>query len=634
MTQNHLSRLMTCLVLISLFFSACSVKRDAYDVPIVPIPDSFQRAPADPASDQTPGTGESPSESTEPIEAGPDAILARTPLDAILPSWWQVLDNPELDRLVDMALARNQDLRMASFRVAHTEARFEQALGSRLPEISVPARAGVEAPKQGVGDNPRGTSVEAQNIFEISLRGDWRVDLWGERQAQAEAARYRLWKATFDHDMTQMNVIADLVTAYAEYLTLTDRLRLARETERVVQNMLDAVQIRLNQGDATRLDYEQQRSAVYSVKAVIPELERQREEVLHRLARVIGFTPTDLTTVGDSLQELALPRVLPGVPSNLLLRRPDVRSVEADLLAADADIDVARARILPPLDLTAQIGYGSRHFSELFLPHSLAYNAIASLSATLFDGGVRKSEVRYATARNEELVELYVRVLYDAVREVEDALATLRRTEERLAALDVACEASELAWEYSRTLYEIGSVDFLTLLITERTLHQNLDERLQVRLDRHKGLINLFRGLGGGVAVSGPLPGKGHRPEPISPDFGGLVLADPPVPLDDSLLLWNRDQGPAPDGDWEVELSGLYDRSAALATAREMHREHPDIMAGRHVHALESGVERADGEEVVRWYRLRLLPALSHESAQLLCDALKTVQRRCHLVNP
>ncbi|WP_045223209.1 efflux transporter outer membrane subunit [Desulfonatronum thioautotrophicum] len=615
MTSIRFLSLCLTLALCLSVLSGCGVKRDAYDVPVIPLPETFRQTPA--------------------TDTSSDMKFEGIPLDSILPEWWRVLGNEELDRLMDMAMARNQDLRIASMRVAHTQARFEQAMGTRLPTVSVPARVGVEAPEQGIGDNPRGESVRSRNIFQISLRGDWRPDIWGDQKAEAEAARYRLWKTTFDHDIVSMNVIAEVALAYAEYLSLTDRLHLAWETERVVEQMLQAVQDRVDHGDATMLDYEQQRSAVYGVKAIIPELELQRDEVQHRLSRITGVTPADLETTGETLESLALPRMIPGVPSSLLLRRPDVRSVEADLLAADADIDVARARVLPPLDLTSQIGYGSRYFSEWFMPHSLAYNAIASLTATLFDGGVRRKERDFAEARNEELVELYVRVLYDAVREVEDALAVLRRTEQRLAALDVACEASGRALEYSQTLYNLQAVDFLTLLMTERTHHQNLDDRLQVRLDRHRGLIRLFRALGGGVPVSAPLPGKGVRPDVALATVGGRIQTDQLVPLEETGVIWGlEEKTPASADTWLVELSGLYDRAAVLATLRDLRQEHPELMIDRELLALESGVERADGEERIHWYRLRLLPETSLEEAEAACRTLQRAKRRCQVVSP
>ncbi len=612
MTRTHFLSRSFLLALLLLLVTACAAKRDVYDVPEIPMPMTFLQKPS--------------------VDEELSDLLSEIPLEGILPTWWRALGNEELDRLVDIALARNQDLRIASARVAHTQARFGQAVGGQWPTLSIPARVGVEAPKQGMGDNPRGTAVESHNIFEASIRGDWRFDLWGEQRALAEAAEYRMWKATFDHDIIQMNLIADVATAYAEYLSLTDRLRIARETERVVEEMLESVGRRLNQGDATRLDYEQQRSAVYSVKAVIPELELQREEIQHSLSRIVGLIPADFETSGETLDSLALPAVVPGVPSSLLLRRPDIRSVEADLLAADADIDVARARILPPLDLTAQIGYGSRHFSEWFMPHSLAYNAIASLTATIFDGGVRKGEEKYAKARFEELVELYVRTLYDATREVEDALVTLRRTQQRLDALDIACEASALALEYSQTMYGLQAADYLTLLITERTHHRNLDERLQVRLDRHKGLIRLFRALGGGVEVSGPLPGKGQRPEIDLLAAGGTIFAEQPSMLDESNVAWDEED--ALERVWAVELSGLYDRAAATAAARDLGLHQPEIMAGRLLYPVESGVERADEEKPVIWYRLRLAPMESEAEAEAVCDELQQAKRRCEVVKP
>ncbi len=603
--------------LLGVFLVGCAAKRDEYHVPQVPVPDTFyqSRALEDPAV----------------------VSFDQTPLESILPDWWRVLGNTELDRLMDMALARNQDLRIASFRVAHSQARYRQAYGEQWPTISVPARAGIEAPEQGVGDNPRGEKVRSQNIFEMSLRGDWRVDLWGEKSASAQAAQYRFWMATFEHEAARMNVTAQVASAYAQYLALTDRINVARESERVVMEMLRSVKERLEYGESTRLDYEQQRSAVYGVKAVIPELELQRDEVFHRLSRLVGVTPSDLETFEDTLLSLGLPRVSPGVPSSLLLLRPDVRSAEADLLASDADIDVARARILPPLDLTAQIGYGSRHLSQLFMPHSLAYNAIASITATLFDGGVRRNEEIFARARNEELVEHYIRVIYDAVTEVEDALATIRRTEQRLAAIDAACEASERALDYSRELFNLQAIDYLTVLITERTHHQNLDQRIQIQLERYLGTIRLFQALGGGSAVSEPLPGKGHRPDHELTVAGGLILADPVEPVKETGIVWDPPVWPEEEREhlWLVELSGLYDRTAAYALVRDLHKELQDFMLNRELLAVESGVQREDGRQRLIWYRLRLLPAADDkDKAQQICDILAENKRRCHVVKP
>lgn len=604
--------------LVAIIFSGCAIKRDAYDVPAVPIPEAFIQAPG-------------------PVES-PRAPLADIALDTVLPTWWEVFGDEELNSLMDMALSRNQDLRIASFRVSHTQARFMQALGREWPTVSVPARASIEAPEDGVGDNPRDAKVTSKNIFEISLRGDWRLDVWGERRAMAEAAEYRLWKAAFDHDTVKMNLVADVAMAYAEYLSLSERVALALETERVVESMLKAVQGRLDQGDATRLDYEQQRAAVYGVKAVIPELELQREEALHRLSRLLGITPSDVQIMGDNLRNLTLPRLVPGIPSALLLRRPDVRSAEADLLAADADIDTARARILPPLDLSAQIGYGSRYLTDLFMPHALAYTAVASLAATIFDAGVRRSEVDFSRARHEELVELYVRVIYDAVRDVEDALAQLRRTDQRLDALDNACDASEQALAYSRKLYELRAVDYLNLLMTERTHHKNLDERLKIRLDRYKGMMRLFRALGGGVAVMEPLPGKGTRPEVIPADSSGTMTGDsPPAPSrhDEARIVWANDEKVTfPKNQWVVELSGLYDRAAVMATVEDLKKEHPGLMTDRRLYARESGVERGEGKNRMVWYRLWIIPAEKQEDAQLVRDALQKGKRRCRVVQP
>jgi outer membrane protein TolC len=188
-----------------------------------------------------------------------------------------------------------------------------------------------------------------------------------------------------------------------------------------------------------------------------------------------------------------------------------VRVVEARLLAADADIDVAYARLLPPLDLTAQAGAGGYVFSRLFQNHTHFWTLIANLAATIFDSGKRDNEVAFARAMHEELVETYVRVLYNAIREAEDAIASVQMNSRRQDAQQAAADAARRAWEYSIESYGAGAIDYLTLLDTERTYHRNLDEFHRIRMERHKGLVALFNALGGGIPRSATLADEARR---------------------------------------------------------------------------------------------------------------------------
>jgi len=247
--------------------------------------------------------------------------------------------------------------------------------------------------------------------------------------------------------------------------------------------------------------------------------------VLQNASQLRRLRAEELKLSGQGMDSVSFPAVLPGVPTTLLLRRPDVRAVEARLLAADADIDVARARLLPPLDLTAQAGYGSLYLSRLFSSPTLFWEMIANLSITLFDSGKRENEVKFAKAMHEEMVETYIRVIYDAVREVDDALGAVRHMGKQIEEQSVATESSFRAWSYSQEAYHAGALDYLVVLDTERTYHRHLDDLYRYRMERYRGLIDLFSALGGGVHMGDKLPGQGYRPTPMPDEIDyGVVL--------------------------------------------------------------------------------------------------------------
>ena len=486
-----------------LLLSGCATKRDSYNVPALDLPKQY-------AKDSTAGDN-SPVASLAPALA--------SPFSAALTEWWRLLGSQELNGLMDSALANNPDLRIAALRIAQSKARLDQAGADKLPTITMPIQVKNEYPEFGPNsNNPNAASLRGASKSRmshlISLKSDWRPDIWGETYSLYESAELQLLRATYQRDDMQRNVVANVASAYLEYLSLNDRLRVARETEQSLNEMLESVKDRLEVGDATITEMEQQRAAVYAVKATFPVLEQQREVLLNRLAALIGSAPVAMKLSHSGLTSVKFPPVLPGMPSALLLRRPDVRAVEARMLAADADIDVARARVLPPLDLTAEIGYGSIHMSNLFTPQALFWSAIANLSVTIFDSGKRSKEVEFAQAVHEELLETYIRVVYDAVREVDDSLSAINFMGKRLDAQGVAADSSLRAWNYSQEAFMEGAVDYLVVLDTQRTFQRNMDDLYNFRMERYRGLINLFSALGGGVPAGDVMPGAGTRPAP------------------------------------------------------------------------------------------------------------------------
>jgi len=550
--------------------------------------------------------------------------------EAQLAEWWRMLGSPELNALVDRALANNADLRIATLRIIQAQARANQAGADERPVITAPYQARAEAPENGIGSVAPGETLKSRRTYQLSLRGDWRLDLWGERSSLTESTNMQLWRSTYQREDTRRLLITNTAATYVEYLSLNDRVRVARETETVLRSMLESVRARMEAGDATITELEQQRAAVYAVQATIPALELQRENAANSLAQLLGVTPTALSLSDRGLDSLNFPAVLPGVPANLLLRRPDVRVVEARLLAADADIDVARARLLPPLDLTAQVGTGSFVFSQLFQSHTFFWNAIANLSATLFDSGKLANEVVFARAMHEELVETYVRVLYAAIRETEDAISSVQMNGRRQEAQQSAADASQRAWEYSVESYGAGAIDYLTLLDTERTYHRNLDEFHRIRMERHKGLVALFSALGGGVPRSGSLPDAAAGSQSATTgDASAIAAPDAAAQAGHSFA-----PGPASNQEyWLVEVIGLQDRAGVAHVWRDLNLRFPELMVGRTLLPRLHGSVSFEGQERAAWYRILVAYFPTLDAAESFCTQLGAQLQRCQVVS-
>ena len=599
----------------------CAVKRERYDVPPVPVPAQFKQAAAVRAELEP-----------KPAAAGASAQTRTEPLvGALLVEWWRVLANPELDALIDRVLANNTDLRIATLRIVQTKARADQAMAGQWPTLSVPYEAKGEGPKNGIGSGRPGAKIDTLHTYQMSLRADWRVDLWGEKSALVDSSRMQLLRSTYERDDTRRQLIANTTTLYIEYLSLNDRIRVARETEVVLRGLLEAVSKRVEVGDATITDLEQQRTAVYAVQATIPALELQREIISNALAQLLGVTPVSLALSDRGLDSLNFPSILPGVPAGLVLRRPDVRVVEARLLSADADIDVARARLLPPLDLTAQAGYGSYALSQLFQPHNLFWNAIANISATIFDRGKRSNEVVFSKAVHEELVETYVKVIYNAVRETEDAIATIQMNGKRMEAQKSSADAAQRAWNFSMESYSAGAVDYLTLIDTERTYHRSLDEFHRIRMERLKGVASLFSALGGGIPQADAMP---YALSKNNPSGGDRSAAN--VSSNRNVRPYSQYVPNASDDDkeyWMVEITGLHDRHGITHVWRDLNRRFPDLMQERSMLPRLQGRVALDGKERASWYRVYVARFDDSAVADGLCNQLVKELQRCRVTS-
>jgi len=462
--------------------SGCLMKRDEYELPAVEVPGGFKHAP----------------DGVKTAEQAGETAPATVPQS--VSRWWRHYRNAELNHLVEQGLANNYQLKAAIARIAQAQALAGVERADEWPELSGSADYEIESPTQGVGGLANEDDRRSQHLYQVGVAASYELDLWGKNRAKTEAAMQRAWASLFARETVALTLSADIVRNYVEYLSVLDRIRNADWTRTTLSNMLQAVSDRVEGGEATNLQLKQQEAAVAASKAVIPVLELQREQRINAIALLIGKAPSEVKLKGQGLAELTFPDTSPGVPSRLIMRRPDIREIEANMIAADADIDVARAELLPAFNFTAETGYGARHLDLLFVPQSLFWTAGASITQIIFDAGRRETQIRFEEAQHKELVHNYMQAIYTGVNEVETALVSIKYLSLRRKSQKEAEVAADAAYGFAQQSYDIGASDYLSLLDTERTLFNERDELLRVDFERYVASVDLFRALGGSMA--------------------------------------------------------------------------------------------------------------------------------------
>ena len=262
------------------------------------------------------------------------------------------------------------------------------------------------------------------------------------------------------------------------------------------------------------IDVSQQLVLQSNTDAQVTNLKLQRERALNRLALLVGTTPSALKLSGGLVENVNTPVVQPGLPSDLLCRRPDIRRAEAALESAQADLYAARANLLPSFALSAQGGFGSFLLSSILAPQSLFYNLSANLVQNVFDGGKRKSEVELANAKNRELLEAYANTVLSAMRDVEDGLSGVALTAKQYAALDNARKRARQLAEYSVKVVERGGMDFVQLYQVQGTVIAAEDAAINGRYEQIRASVDLYKAIGGGLRLGeNPCLGGGKLPE-------------------------------------------------------------------------------------------------------------------------
>lgn len=417
----------------------------------------------------------------------PGAAAAWPSLD-----WWKSFGSPELDALVAEARRSNTDLAAAAARIREADAQARIAGAALLPSVGAEADAGPDRLLNYLGKERHFTT------FEGVLRASYEFDFWGKNQAQLDAATASAQASRYDWQVVSLTITASVASSYFQAVGLADQLRVAQSNLDRAQRDLDGLVEQQRRGLIPQLAVVQQQAVVDGLDAAIPPLEQQLAAAKDALAILVGTLPEELALRPGSLLELSLPAVGPGLPSELLRRRPDVQQAEAQLVAANADIRVARAAFFPSFGLTADGGVASVLLANHALPVLGVYTLSGSITQPIFEGGALSGQLDYSKARYQELLQDYRKAALSAFGDVEDALAATKAASELEERQQKALASSRQAYQMALDAFHGGTATTLSVLVSESTLFATENALVQARLTHMLALVSLFKALGGG----------------------------------------------------------------------------------------------------------------------------------------
>jgi len=443
-----------------------------------------------------PGTPEVTVEIPATYRATPESAAGAWPSA----EWWQGFNSPELDSLIAQGRDGSLDIQAAIARVRQADAQVRVAGAPLLPAVNATATDswsrsyGLKTLKSAGYTESRSLSVGPGISYEL--------DFWGKLRATLDSAEASARFSRFDQQTVALTVVTSVASTWFQALALQDRIDVANRNLGDADAILSAIRARQDAGTASLLDVSQQEALVAGIRAQIPGLRSQLSQQMLGLGILVGRPPEAITVRPGTLNALSLPPAAADVPSALLARRPDIAAAEAQLDAARANIQVARADFFPQVSLSAAGGWQNVGLAALFGPTSLFANAAASASQAIFDNGQRAGSLELSRGKYDELLADYRKAVLQAFTDVDIGISTYRLATEQEVLQRAAVEVAQRAADIARAQVLAGTSDIVTALQAQTTLFTDLDALAQVRLARFQALLSLYKALGGGWTKS------------------------------------------------------------------------------------------------------------------------------------
>jgi outer membrane protein, multidrug efflux system len=442
--------------------------------------------------------------------------------DAAVPAldWWRGFRSGELTNLMEAAQIYNLDIAVAIAQIVQADAQVGVSGAPLLPSVTGTGNVENEhfgsssaAGGGGLGSGISSTATaQTFTSYNFGLTASYMLDFWGKNRATLYAAEENATVARYNREVVTLTTIVTVANTYFQVLAAQDELRVAHRNLTAAERILTLIKTQFAGGTASQLDLSQQEALVATVRASIPPLEVTLRQNIAALALLVARAAPNFNVSGGGLGQLTVPRVTPGLPSELLYQRPDIRQAEAQLANSNFSVESARAAFFPQIQLTATTGVQSAALAALFGPGAWYYTLAAGLTQPLFDGFLLESQLKQAKGLQLQYLQAYRKAVLSAFANVEQALVALAQytRQEKLQA--EAVTASRKAFDVSETQFRGGTVNLLTVLQTEQTLFTAENTLVQVRLNKYLAASSLFQALGGGWTPDGKL--SSLQPQP------------------------------------------------------------------------------------------------------------------------
>jgi outer membrane protein, multidrug efflux system len=424
------------------------------------------------------------------------AIPAQTAEAASLGNekWWDVYQDPVLAQLIHTAIQQNYDVRIAATRVLEAQAQLGITRANQFPSASV--GAGVSSQQNAKVSNL--FPAYQVNEGQLNLSVIWNLDFWGKYRRQTEEARAQLLATKWGQQAVISSLVANVATAYFQLRALDSELEIAKRTLGSRQQSLQLTRLLETHGSASDLDLSQSEQLLYTASETIPDLERQIQQQENLLSILLGENPRSIPR-GRPLTEQPAPDNVPaGLPSELLERRPDVREAEANMMAANAQIGVAKAAFFPSISLTGTGGLESNALNRFLSAPSQTWNAGLSITQPVFEGGRLRSGLRLSRAQYQEAVLTYQQTVQNALQQVSNALIATQKDREFREQQEMLTGAAQRTDQLSEVLYKNGGASYLQVLTSETNYFSADLNLVQAQLNERLSLVQLYQALGGG----------------------------------------------------------------------------------------------------------------------------------------